>query len=66
MCESVAWMKSPGSIIFSRATVWQMPGDTPSFARNARTPVASWKARCRSLCSISFGRNFAYVGISCA
>ena len=41
VCESVAWMKSPGSIIFSRATVWQMPGETPSFARNERTPVAT-------------------------
>ena len=29
---SVAWMKSPGSMICSRATLWQMPGETPSRA----------------------------------
>src|ERR1041384_7028002 len=29
VCESVAWTKSPGSISCSRATWWQMPGDTP-------------------------------------
>ena len=29
---SVAWMRSPGSMIFSRATLWQMPGETPSRA----------------------------------
>jgi hypothetical protein len=29
---SVAWMKSPGSMIRSRATLWQMPGETPSCA----------------------------------
>ena len=29
---SVAWMKSPGSMNFSRATWWQMPGETPSRA----------------------------------
>ena len=32
VCESVAWTKSPGSISCSRATWWQMPGDTPSIA----------------------------------
>ena len=30
--ESVAWMKSPTSMNSSRATWWQMPGETPSFA----------------------------------
>ena len=40
---SVAWMKSPGSIIRSRATVWQMPGDTPPRAAKACTPVLAWK-----------------------
>jgi hypothetical protein len=30
---SVAWIKSPGSMIRSRAIVWQMPGETPSLRR---------------------------------
>ena len=43
---SVAWMKSPGSMICSRATWWQMPGDTPSRALKLRTPVCSWNFAC--------------------
>ena len=39
VCESVAWMKSPGSMIFSRAIVWQMPGEMPSTAEKSCTPV---------------------------
>ena len=35
---SVAWMKSPGSMIRSRATLWQMPGETPSCAEKSCTP----------------------------
>ncbi len=43
---SVAWMKSPGSMMRSRATSWQMPGETPSFAEKSRTPVWRWNSRC--------------------
>ena len=45
---SVAWMKSPGSMIRSRATLWQMPGDTPSWAEKSCTPVWRWNSRCKS------------------
>ena len=45
---SVAWMKSPGSIICSRATSWQMPGEIRSLAEKSRTPVWRWNSRCRS------------------
>ena len=30
---SVAWMKSPGSMMYSRATSWQMPGEMLSVRR---------------------------------
>jgi hypothetical protein len=43
---SVAWMKSPGSMICSRATWWQMPGDTPPTALKLRTPVCRWNSAC--------------------
>ena len=45
---SVAWMKSPGSTRYSRATSWQIPGDTRSLAEKSRVPVWRWKSRCRS------------------
>ena len=45
---SVAWMKSPGSSIRSRATWWQMPGLTPFVAANESTFVCFWNAFCMS------------------
>ena len=39
VCESVAWMKSPGSTMCVRASSWQMPGETPAVDEKSRTPV---------------------------
>jgi hypothetical protein len=36
---SVAWMKSPESMMNSRATSWQMPGEMLSFAERSRHEV---------------------------
>jgi hypothetical protein len=59
---SVAWMKSPGSRIFSRATLWQIPGDTPPTAEKSWTPVFLWKTRCISRRISIFGENGAILG----
>ena len=46
VCESVAWMKSPGSMMNSRATSWQMPGETlppaKETAEKSRHSVCCW------------------------
>ena len=58
---SVAWMKSPGSMMRSRATLWQMPGETPLVAEKSCTPVWRWNARCRSRRTWIFGENGAIL-----
>ncbi len=59
---SVAWMKSPGSMICSRATWWQMPGETPFTALKLRTPVWAWNARWQLAQGLDLGAEGPHLG----
>jgi hypothetical protein len=58
---SVAWMKSPGSTNCSRATWWQMPGETPSLAPSSRARPCGAGTRAAVAQRLDLGRELGHA-----